>query len=73
MKGSRATPLERKSTTPWASTHRISMANTPEHLTLTQHRSDIAIALADEVYRLSDELFDRGLISGDNANAAKKF
>ena len=47
------------------------MADSPEHRTLTQHRSDLVIALADEVYRLSDELFAKGLISGDNANTVK--
>ena len=47
------------------------MANSPEYRTLTQHRSELVIALADELIQLSDELFARGLISGDDADTVK--
>ena len=47
------------------------MADSPEYRTLTHHQSEMVKALADEVDQLTDELFAKGLISGDDAKTVK--
>ena len=48
------------------------MADSPEYRTFSQHQTEMVLVLADEVDQLTDELFAKGLISGDDVKTVKK-